>query len=277
MNSNKGNSGISAAIHDSMASFCQNQQLLENTKSKEYSIKVANTLDERAAVFRAGYQIYLNKGFIKPNPQNWMIKTFDFDEDTLILIVQDKHKNLAGSVTLVFDGCSRLPAEKIYGNEIKKLRNSGERLVELSRLVISPEYRNSKEILILLFNYLSIYSLHSKNYTSLVIEVNPRHKEYYKKLLGFEEIGEEKSCPIVQNAPAVLLHLPLQKYQSEIKRCHELSHENKRERTLYSFFLKPEQENLVAFYLQKQAAPMSLEEKQYFGFSDTNLKMTAVV
>lgn len=267
------NSGVSIALNAINTSIENGLPFLEKKMPPQFTIKIANTLVEREAVFRMGYQIYLDKGFIKPNSQNWMVQNYDFDEDTVILMVQDQDKNLAGSLTMVFDGSSKLPAEKIYGKELKDLKNSGERMVELSRLVVNPGYRNSKEILVLLFNYLAIYSYHIKNYTSLVVEVNPRHKDYYKALLNFDEIGKEKACPMVQNAPAVLLHLPLKRYQSEVIRCNNQNNTDKRERSLYSFFLKPEQENLVAYYLQKQATPISAEEKQYFGYSESNNQM----
>ena len=267
------NSGVSIALNAINTSIENGLPFLVKKMPRQFTIKIANTLVEREAVFRMGYQIYLDKGFIKPNSQNWMVQNYDFDEDTVILMVQDQDKNLAGSLTMVFDGSSKLPAEKIYGKELKDLKNSGERMVELSRLVVNPGYRNSKEILVLLFNYLAIYSYHIKNYTSLVVEVNPRHKDYYKALLNFDEIGKEKACPMVQNAPAVLLHLPLKRYQSEVIRCKNQNNTDKRERSLYSFFLKPEQENLVAYYLQKQATPISAEEKQYFGYSESNSQM----
>ena len=126
-------------------------------------------------------------------------------------------------------------------------------------------------------NYLAIYSYHVKKYSSLIIQVNPRHKNYYKSLLNFDEIGAEKSCPIVQNAPAVLLHLPLSRYQSEVIRYSKNFEHHKRERSLYPHFLKPEQEKLVAHYLQKQFKPISSEEKMYFGFSESGISRAVCV
>jgi hypothetical protein len=273
MATNIKSSGVSIALNAITTSIENGLPLLEKKMPPQFTIKIASTLAEREAVFSMGYQIYLEKGFIKPNSQNWMVQNYDFDEDSVILMVQDQDKNLAGSLTMVFDGYSKLPAEKIYSKELKDLRDSGARMVELSRLIVNPEYRNSKEILVLLFNYLAIYSYHIKNYTSLVVEVNPRHKDYYKALLSFDEIGKEKACPMVQNAPAVLLHLPLKRYQSEVIRCKSQNFVDRKERSLYSFFLKPEQESLVAYYLQKQATPMNPEEKQYFGYSESNCQM----
>jgi N-acyl-L-homoserine lactone synthetase len=273
MKSKNNISGISAAIQCTMNSLQENNLLLDSSKTKEFTIKIANTLQEREAVFRLGYQIYLEKGFIKSNTQEWLIQQYDFDPETIILIVQDQEKNLVGSVTLVFDGATQLPAEKIYGKEINRLKNPGNKLVELSRLIINPRYRNAKEVLVLLFNYLGIYSFQIKNYTSLIIQVNPRHKNYYKSLLNFDEIGNEKACPMVQNAPAVLLHLPLIKCQSELERCTSNLNQKTKERSLYPYFFKLKQQKLIAYYLARQVKPMSFDEKLYFGFSESKSTM----
>ena len=263
----KSASGVSIAIKNTMASYLSGAALLEKANSSEFTIKIANTLEEREAVYNLGYKVYLEKGFVNENSSEWLIQNYDANNETVILIVQDKFKNIAGSVTLVFDGNSRLPAEKIYPDELKALRESGNKMVELSRLVINPSYRNSKEILVLLFNYLAIYIYHVKSYNSITIQVNPRHKNYYKLLLGFTEVGVEKPCPHVQNAPAVLLFLSTTLYRSELRRCAKAKNTDKKDRSLYPFFIKAEQENLVAYYLAKQIKPMSAEEKLYFGLA----------
>jgi hypothetical protein len=263
--------GLSLAIRKTMTSFSSDNNMSEKKTPAEFKIKIANTLKERESVFQLAYQVYLAKGYIKENINQMLIQYYDSNPETVILIVQDQKGNLVGSLTLVFNECSRLPAEKIYGNEIATLRKNGERLVEISRLIIDDRYRNSKEVLLLLMNYLAIFSYHAKNYSALIIQVNPRHKNYYKALLNFDEIGDEKACPSVQNAPAILLHLPLSRYQSEVIRCTDQANLNKRERSLYPQFLRPEQEKLVACYLQNQVKPMTIEEKIYFGFTESGV------
>lgn len=277
MASRQTESGLSIGINNTMISLQNGTPLSERQKPAEFIIKVANTLEEREAVFHLGYQIYLEKGFINQNPQEWLIQSYDANPETVILIVQDQNKKIAGSLTLVFDGNSKLPAEKIYGEEINELKTKGERMVEISRLVVCHEYRNAKEVLLLLMNYLMIYTYHVKSYSSLIIQVNPRHKTYYKALLNFDELGNEKSCPSVQNAPAVLLHLPLSRSQSEVKRLAGTFDPNKKERSLYTHFLNLEQEKLVAHYLEKQTKPITLEEKIYFGLTESGVNRAVCV
>lgn len=270
-------SAVSTAINQAMDSFQNGHTLAEKLKPSEFIIKIANTLEEREAVFQLGYVVYLEKGFIGKNPYKWLVKNYDFDNDTVILMVQDLQKNIVGSVTLVFDESSQLPAERIYSKELKTLRASGTKMVELSRLVISPKYRNLNEILILLFNYAAIYVHKVKKYNCLSIQVNPRHKNYYKSLLNFEELGSEKPCPQVQNAPAVLLYITENQYLTEVKYHSSITKTMKKERSLYPFFIKPEQEPLVAYYLEKQVKAMSMEEKLYFGFTDSSIGQVVTV
>jgi len=263
-------SGVSIAIRNTMFSYKNDKPLIEKSNKQKFEIKIANTLEEREAVFRLAYQVYLEKGYIKENTNKWLLHPFDTSQETVIFIVQDTNKNIAGTVTLVFDSYRKLPADKIYKDELNSLRQSNKKIIEISRLVISPDYRNSREVLVLLFNYLAIYSHHVKNYDNLVIEVNPRHKEYYKSILCFEEIGNQKPCPQVQNAPAVLLNLVINRYQIELNRIHNpLQAKEYKERTLYPYFLKLGQESLVANYLEKQAKPMTADEKIYFGLAES--------
>jgi hypothetical protein len=263
--------GVSLAMRDTISSFSTESNIIKKAIPSEFTIKVANTLEEREAVFQLAYHVYLEKSYIKENTYKMLVQYYDSNSETVILIVQDKDKNIAGSLTLVFNGNTKLPAEKIYSQEICDFKNKGEKIVEISRLIINDQFRNSKEVLLLLMNYLAIYSYHVKNYSSLIVQVNPRHKNYYKALLNFDEIGIEKACPSVQNAPAVLLHLPLSRYHSEVIRCTNPQNHLKRERSLYPSFLKPEQEKLVAHYLEKQVKPISFEEKTYFGFTESGV------
>lgn len=270
-------SGTSIGMKKTMASFQKGEPLFEKPKPGDFTIKVANTLEEREGVFRLGYKMYLQKGYIKENANQWLIQSYDSHQETAILIIQDKQKNIVGSVTLVFDGPSSLPAEKIYRDELNILRKNNEKIVEISRLVIDPQYKNSKEILVLLFNYLYIYSYMVKKYTCLAIEVNPRHIAYYQTLLDFTPIGKEKACPIVQNAPAILMYVPLKHGQEKVLAISSGKVAEKNYRSLYNYFLKPEQQALVANYLEKQVRPMNQEEKMYFGFTESGISKAVCI
>lgn len=262
--------GVSIAIKEILGTFSGENSNIKKSINPEFTIKIANKLEEREAAFRLGYFSYLKKGYIKENLNEWLVRDYDSNSETVILIVLDNQKTIVGSATLVFDNATNLPAEKMYKNEINDLKRKNYKTAELARLAISPNYRNLKEILILIFNYAAIYIRHVKKYDGMVVEVTPKHKNYYKELLSFDEIGPEKPYP-QQGTPVVLLHLTTNKYLSELDRIKKSLNNNKKERSLYPFFLKEEQEELVAFYLEKQSKPISEEEKMYFGFIESGI------
>ena len=58
-------SGLSFAIKKTMDSYEGGKPLVEKAVLSDFTIKIANTLEERLAAFQLGYQVYLKKGFIK--------------------------------------------------------------------------------------------------------------------------------------------------------------------------------------------------------------------
>jgi hypothetical protein len=256
-------SSVSLALKQTTSSL-QIDEAIKGKSPSGYTVKLANTLEERIAAYALAYRVYLDKGYVKENANEWLVKKYDANADTATLIVKDSNKKVIASVTMIFDGPNSIPAASLYRNEIKTLRSYQEKIVEISRLVIDPDHRNAKEILAILFNYVYIFSYVVKKYSCLIIEVNPRHKEFYRSILRFDEIGAEKPCPLVQDAPAVLLYGPLKRGEEEV-----IKNIKKKSLSLFPYFLKPAQESLVADYLKNQYKPMTEEEKIYFGFTES--------
>jgi hypothetical protein len=76
---------------------------------------------------------------------------------------------------------------------------------------------------------------------NLVIEVNPRHVMYYRRLLGFQILGPERLNRRV-NAPAVLLSLELAHAYEQIARFGGRPELAATERSLYPYFFSPAEE-----------------------------------
>lgn len=268
-------SSVSVALKQTISTLQIDETIKEKSPSG-YTVKLANTPEEREAAYSLAYRVYLDKGYVKENPRQWLVKKYDANSDTATLIVKDNAKKVIASVTMIFDGAHSIPAASLYRNEIKTLRSYQEKIVEISRLVIDPEHRNAKELLVILFNYVYIYSYIVKKYSCLIIEVNPRHKEFYRSILRFDEIGAEKPCPLVQDAPAVLLYGPLKRGEDEVLK-NSTQNMEKKSLSLFPHFLKPAQEGLVAAYLEKQYKPMTEEEKIYFGFTESGTYQTVCI
>lgn len=145
-----------------------------------------------------------------------------------------------GTQTLGFDVGKGLLADELYKAEIDVLRARGSTVAEITKFALDTKV-TSKRFLAAMFNVSYIYLHKLWGYSDAVIEINPSHVVFYKRMLGFTEIGSERMCPRV-HAPAVLLWLDLvevEKKVAEVAGKHELA---KQDRTLYPYFFPPEEE-----------------------------------
>lgn len=114
------------------------------------------------------------------------------------------------------DSANGLITERNFKHEIAPFRSLGARLCEFNCLAL--EARTSGNIalaLLLHVAYLFASRIHAA--TDLFIEVNPRHAEFYAQKLGFQKIGDEKTCERVA-APAVLMHKKFSEITENIAR-----------------------------------------------------------
>lgn len=137
-----------------------------------------------------------------------------------------------GTLTLNIDAEEGLLADGLYCREIDALRMRGGTVCELTGLAVSIR-DGSNELLAALFHLLHILGRKLHRATDAVIEVNPRHSLYYQKLLGFRQIGVEKTCSRV-DAPAVLLHIETDFIEAQI--AHHADNRKQSGRSLYPYF-----------------------------------------
>ena len=156
---------------------------------------------------------------------------------TLMAFQEDK---VIGTLTLGMDLSHPLLAEALYKAEIDSLRAAGRKICELTKLAID-EALGSKRVLASLFHIAYIYGRVMQSYTDVLIEVNPRHVAYYKRMLGFKEFGPERMCGRV-NAPAVLLRLELEYVDQQIESLGGKAEAAVGGRSLYPFFFNKSDE-----------------------------------
>lgn len=145
------------------------------------------------------------------------------------------HKDrVVGTLTLGMDIGQGLFADELYKAEIDKLRGEGRKVAEITKLAVDTKLP-SKRILAALIHIAYIYGARIWRYTDVVIEVNPSHAEFYKRMLGFRVIGEERLCARV-NAPAVLLWVETRHLKHKISEFGGGLETGKKERSLYPYF-----------------------------------------
>ncbi|MCK6474837.1 MAG: hypothetical protein L6R28_24220 [Planctomycetes bacterium] len=227
-------------------------------------LRVANTALLREKAYCLAHEVYRAKGYVRSGGKSLVVANYDARPETLTLLAEDAEGRAAATVTLAYDGPEKLPCDEIFGAELDALRAQGRRLCEVTRLAIDDAHAGSKMLLVRLFNWIFLDARRVKAHDDFVIEVNPRHVNYYRRLLGFESLGQPQPCPRVQGAPAVLMRLDLAYGEAEVARAAGKGAEAG-ERTLYPFFVSAADEPPVLQVLRRSHRAMTRAEAHYFG------------
>ena len=200
---------------------------------EKFKIRLATSDDRRKSASLLIQKMYSWRGYTTDAP---MAQT-DPNRITLVAGLDDM---AIGTLSIGFDCPGGLLADEMYKAEIDVLRAQGRQVGELIKLAVDRDL-HSMQVLGALFHLAYIYGRNIHNLTDAVIEVNPRHVWFYKKMLGFERLGEEKMCPRA-SAPAVLLRLRADFITRQIKKFGGLGDKARGERSLYPHFFSPEKE-----------------------------------
>jgi len=220
----------------------QSQVVTEETtrvSRQEFKVRLAITEDRRKSASLLIEKMYSWRGY-ESNALN--------SDPNKITLVAHHDNTVAGTVTLGMDGPRGLVVDELYKAEVDELRAKGRKIAELTKLAVD-ESSASKSVLAALFHIAFIYAFHIHKYTDFVIEVNPRHALFYKRMLGFNLLGSERMCPRV-GAPAVLLHLDLDYIGQKISELGGVLPPPPGEKSLYPYGFSKEDELGIAQRLQ---------------------------
>lgn len=207
--------------------------------TQEFKVRLAYNEDRRKSASLLIAKMYSWRGYESD--------ALNQDPNRITLVAHQEDK-IAGTVTLGLDSPKGLVVDELYKAEVDKLRAQGRKIAELTKLAVD-ESAASKAVLAALFHIAFIYAFHIHKYTDFVIEVNPRHVLFYKRMLGFDLIGEEKMCPRVE-APAVLLHLDFDYIDRQISLLGGTLPPPPGEKSLYPYGFSKEDELGIARRLQ---------------------------
>ncbi|MES2366200.1 MAG: hypothetical protein V4563_09940 [Pseudomonadota bacterium] len=194
--------------------------------SDENRVQSASLLVQKMYSWR-GYQ----SGQMDQDPNRITLLAFDIDK-------------IVGTLSLGLDSSVGLLVDELYKPEVDSLRAQGRQVCEIIKLALDKRL-GSKPVLAALFHISFIYGHNIHQGTDFVIEVNPRHVGFYRRMLGFELLGEERTCNRV-NAPAVLLRLDLSYAAQQIEKLGGLAQKPPGEKSLYPHgFSKLEEERIT--------------------------------
>jgi len=210
-----------------------------------YSIHLVNSLKQQIKTSNLIKRMYASRGYQTDSALD------SFCNTNQISFAASIEKRVIGTLSVSYDSDNGLLADSLYKKELEGIRAHKRKVCELSRLAIDPQF-SSRELIAYLFNLAYISARIIQEATDFIIEINPRHATYYKRLLGFHQAGETRTCQRV-NAPAVLLHLELGYVDKQIS-CLAGS-QNPKHRSLYTLFLTKQEEKKVASIIRTKLLP----------------------
>jgi hypothetical protein len=198
---------------------------------QEFKIRMANSHGTREAASLLLKKMYSWRGY--------SVDPHDVHDANKLVLTADTGNKIVGTMSLCFDSEAGLPADDNFRDTLDELRARNRRLCEPSRLAIDKDTPNRVFAALMHISY--IYSHNIFGYTDYVIEVNPRHVAFYKRMLGFRHLADERICKRV-NAPAVLLRLECAYMAEQIEKYGGTFENHGRERSFYPYFFPIEDE-----------------------------------
>jgi hypothetical protein len=221
------------AVHEQFIDAVRNGIVTEIPMGgKTMGIRLADTIEGRNAAGALIKKMYSWRGYAGAH------KLADNPNVTTITAEQDGES--MATVTLTVDSGSGLLADETFGDILHGYRESGARICEITKLAV--DRIGTKAALAALFHILFIHVRTVCKCTDMFIEINPRHKRYYERLLGFECLSEERNNPRV-DAPAYLLRLSSAR-ATELIDAHAGTKDDSC-RYLYAYFYSKKEEDAI--------------------------------
>lgn len=202
------------------------QQLQQQQLQQIFHIRMANSEGRREAASLLLRKMYGWRGYA--------VEAGVPAAPNKITLYAETGGETVGTMSLCLDSpVAGLPADENFRDKLDVLRTEQRRLCEPSRLAIDKGV--SKRVFAALIHISYIYARNIHGYTDYIIEVNPRHVLFYKRMLGFRDFGGLRECTRV-GAPAVLLRLELDYMDEQIQKFGGLMEKHGHERSFYPYF-----------------------------------------
>lgn len=202
------------------------------TDETHFKIRMIDTAEGRSKASLLINKMYAWRGYAGTH------KLTD-DPNRITLTASDKG-DVVGTLTIGLDSPAGILADEIFKEEIDRYRAQGARVCEMTKLAFDLA-GPSQASMASLFHLSVIHVRDIYQCTHIFIEVNPRHRRFYERMLGFQRIGEPKMNPRV-NAPAYLLCVELDYVTEQIQQHGGKGTGATAERSFYNLFFSPREE-----------------------------------
>lgn len=177
----------------------------------------AATLPDVIDAWSLVYDAYFRAGLIRGNPYGVHTVKHAIQSNSTVIRGRIEGRTVC-TISAYFDQPNvGLPLDQVYPDELGSLRDQGRTLMEIGLFADRRKHiERSIEALLELIRQVYYFGVHFGT-TDGVIGVHPRHAAFYRRMIGFEPIGEEKTYALVNDRPVVLLRLD---WQDKCKQPH---------------------------------------------------------
>jgi hypothetical protein len=199
----------------------------ESLGQQQFKIRLAQTDDSRTAASLLVMKRYAWRGYqaseIRKEPNRITLLTHLGDQ-------------VVGSLNIGYDSPDGICADERYKPEIDAMRAQGLSVGEITKLAID-ETVGSKQILAGMINIAYLYGL-IHGVTDAVIEVTPRHRPFYERMLNFKQIAGERFYAS-SNTNVVLMHIKMSYIGERIEAVGGKG-PTEGDRSIYPYFFRPQ-------------------------------------
>lgn len=195
-------------------SVAQHSLRFQETTTEQVDYRIASTRAERAAAFRLVYESYLEAGLGEHNDYSMRVTPYHLLPTTeTFLATRDGRAIL--TMSLIADGDLGLPMQSVYGDVVQRYRQQGSLCGEVSCLAERQDHLGEFFPIFFRSSRLLMQYARRRRLDALLVACHPRHARFYRRCLGFHQVGEERAYPSVRNHPAVALSLEFARVRRE--------------------------------------------------------------
>ena len=157
------------------------------------NVHLVSSVDELIEIFALRSRIYKNMGYDLEFSDPVFGLNYDAYDTRSAILYTTSNGSVSGTCRIIFDTDGKLPIDKNYS--LAYLRTNGNRLAELSRLMIDKETKGLGQE----FRWLTkgtFYIMRENNYDILVSVMIKEHFKMYERFGGFRI---EKELPVYGN------------------------------------------------------------------------------
>jgi hypothetical protein len=170
---------------------------------RDIRVKIASERAEWRDAFQLVSCNYQARGYEEPFASKVRFTPFHALPDVVTFVAKHEGRVLATFSMVPDNTLMGLPLESIYGEEIRGLRASRRRLAEVSSLAADKALgaREFRRVFVAMIRLAMQYHV-SHGGDTWVITVNPRHRDFYRRAMGFVPLGPARAYSTVQDHPA---------------------------------------------------------------------------